>query len=188
MSRGRLAAAAAGAVLGGGSFSLCDASDAIVGAMQLPPLQQPAAAGGSGPSRTTAKEAAAGHLKIGVTMREVSEGTGEVALPGMVAIVHYTVTLVGDGTVLDDTRNSGVGDRRCASSPICRLTCACSWVLSRAIAISRSSSSAHNISGSAVILRTAIQNNTPSHRRYPSSSDTASRSASSLGPLTTRPC
>jgi hypothetical protein len=56
-------------------------------------------------------------------MREVSEGTGEMALPGMTAIVHYTVTLVGDGTILDNTRTSGFGDRRCytrrAADPTC---------------------------------------------------------------------
>lgn len=113
LSRRGLAVAAAGATLSCSSFSLVYASDGPVGAMQLPPSQQPAAAGGSGPSTTTAKEAATGHLKIGVTMREMSEGTGEVALPGMMAIVHYTVTLVGDGTILDDTRTSGFGDRRC---------------------------------------------------------------------------
>lgn len=113
LSRRGLAVAAAGATLSGSSFSLVYASDGPVGAMQLPPSQQPAAAGGSGPSTKTAKEAATGHLKIGVTMREMSEGTGEVALPGMMAIVHYTVTLVGDGTILDDTRTSGFGDRRC---------------------------------------------------------------------------
>ena len=47
----------------------------------------------------------------GISLMEVREGEGEVAAEGTWATVHYTVRLVGDGTVIDETRNSGCGDR-----------------------------------------------------------------------------
>lgn len=61
-------------------------------------------------AEASAEEAPSG-LRIGVTMREVREGSGEQAASGMLATVHYTVRLVGDGTLLEDTRNSGYGER-----------------------------------------------------------------------------
>eukprot|EP00967_Tisochrysis_lutea_P155175 scaffold309959_cov39-Tisochrysis_lutea.AAC.2 len=117
-----VALATAGSVLSGCTRAACEAAGQPVGAMLVhaPQMQQVGEPSGSRGNRTQ-KEAVTGHLKIGVTMREVQEGEGEVAMPGMVAVVHYIVTLVGDGTVLDNTRTSGHGDRRC-EAPAQQLT------------------------------------------------------------------
>jgi hypothetical protein len=47
----------------------------------------------------------------GVSLKEVRAGDGQHVAEGMWVVVHYVVRLVGDGTVLDDTRRSGCGDR-----------------------------------------------------------------------------
>ena len=47
----------------------------------------------------------------GLSVKEVKLGDGRMAAQGMWVTVHYCVKLVGDGTVLDDTRKSGFGDR-----------------------------------------------------------------------------
>ena len=47
----------------------------------------------------------------GVSIKELQPGTGERAELGMWVAVHYTIRLVGDGSVLVDTRTSGYGDR-----------------------------------------------------------------------------
>ena len=47
----------------------------------------------------------------GVSIKELQPGTGEHAELGMWVAVHYTIRLVGDGSVLVDTRTSGYGDR-----------------------------------------------------------------------------
>jgi len=47
----------------------------------------------------------------GVSLKELSCGRGRPALPGSWVSVHYSARLVGDGTILEDTRSSGRGDR-----------------------------------------------------------------------------
>ena len=47
------------------------------------------------------------HLSI----REVQDGGGAIAEPGMWVSVHFTAKLVGDGTIVEATRSSGLGDR-----------------------------------------------------------------------------
>ena len=44
-------------------------------------------------------------------MRDMQVGTGAVATEGSWASVHYVCKLLGDGTVVEDTRNTGWGDR-----------------------------------------------------------------------------
>jgi|TARA_B100000513_G_scaffold190105_1_gene114302 hypothetical protein len=50
-------------------------------------------------------------LRTGVALKEIQEGTGTVAGMDMWVNVHYRVTLLGDGSIIDDTRTSGCGDR-----------------------------------------------------------------------------
>ena len=52
-------------------------------------------------------EMAPPHLSI----REILLGNGSAAEPGMWVSAHVRVTLLGDGTVVEDTRKSGRGDR-----------------------------------------------------------------------------
>ena len=47
----------------------------------------------------------------GVSIKEIKPGSGAEAYPGSWVTCHYRVTLVGDGTVLDDTRGPGLGSR-----------------------------------------------------------------------------
>ena len=47
------------------------------------------------------------HLSI----RELHEGSGPAAEAGMWVRVHITTSLVGDGTLVEATRTSGLGDR-----------------------------------------------------------------------------
>ena len=46
-----------------------------------------------------------------LSMRELCEGDGPTARTGAWVTCHYIVRLVGDGTVIEDTRTSGLGDR-----------------------------------------------------------------------------
>ena len=46
-----------------------------------------------------------------LSIREVRDGDGETAVTGKWVSVHYTTRLVGDGSVIEDTRTSGYGDR-----------------------------------------------------------------------------
>lgn len=46
-----------------------------------------------------------------MSLKEIVTGDGPIAQPGLWVAVHYTVTLVGDGTVLEETQRSGLGDR-----------------------------------------------------------------------------
>ena len=46
-----------------------------------------------------------------ISLRELHEGDGAVAEAGAWVTVHYTVTLLGDDTVIEETRTSGYGDR-----------------------------------------------------------------------------
>jgi len=110
-------------MLGGGSCALAsDSKDPVVvavdpvGVMRIPPPLAVATDPEAEETAMTPEDAVKRRMHIGATLRELSEGSGDVALPGMKAYVHYTVTLVGDGTVMDDTRNSGFGDRRYGST------------------------------------------------------------------------
>ena len=47
----------------------------------------------------------------GVSIKDLSEGEGERANYGMWVAVHYTVRLIGDDSILADTRTTGYGDR-----------------------------------------------------------------------------
>ena len=47
----------------------------------------------------------------GLSIKELSKGDGAFAEPGSWLTLHYRVVLVGDGSVVDDTRSSGYGDR-----------------------------------------------------------------------------
>ena len=46
-----------------------------------------------------------------LSIRELREGSGEMAMPGTWVSVHYTIRLVGDGTVIEATKTSGMKDR-----------------------------------------------------------------------------
>ena len=46
-----------------------------------------------------------------LSIREVREGDGAMAQTGMWVKVHYTTRLIGDGSLIEDTRTSGFGDR-----------------------------------------------------------------------------
>ena len=48
---------------------------------------------------------------VGVSIKDLNLGEGDRADHGMWVAVHYTVRLLGDDTVLEDTRTSGYGDR-----------------------------------------------------------------------------
>ena len=47
----------------------------------------------------------------GVSIKDLGEGEGERADYGMWVAVHYTVRLLGDDSILADTRTTGYGDR-----------------------------------------------------------------------------
>eukprot|EP00964_Phaeocystis_antarctica_P075266 scaffold46411_cov68-Phaeocystis_antarctica.AAC.6 len=47
----------------------------------------------------------------GVSIKDLGEGEGERANYGMWVAVHYTVRLLGDDSILADTRTTGYGDR-----------------------------------------------------------------------------
>ena len=47
----------------------------------------------------------------GVSIKDLGEGQGERANYGMWVAVHYTVRLLGDDSILADTRTTGYGDR-----------------------------------------------------------------------------
>ena len=47
----------------------------------------------------------------GVSIKDLGEGEGECAHHGMWVAVHYTVRLLGDDSILADTRTTGYGDR-----------------------------------------------------------------------------
>ena len=49
--------------------------------------------------------------RSGLTIRELKEGTGDLAAPGSWASIHYVVKLLGDGTIVEDTTSSGWGSR-----------------------------------------------------------------------------
>ena len=51
------------------------------------------------------------HRPKSVSIRELHEGHGPVAETGSWVTVHYKVTLLGDDSVLEETRTSGYGDR-----------------------------------------------------------------------------
>ena len=44
-------------------------------------------------------------------MRDLHVGTGDLAEPGSWASVHYVVKLLGDNTIIEDTRSTGWGSR-----------------------------------------------------------------------------
>ena len=48
---------------------------------------------------------------VGVSIKDLGEGEGERADYGMWVAVHYTVRLLGDDSILADTRTTGYGDR-----------------------------------------------------------------------------
>lgn len=52
-----------------------------------------------------------GSMKNRLSMKELYAGQGAPALPGMWATCHYRISLVGDGTVIEDTRGPGRGSR-----------------------------------------------------------------------------
>lgn len=51
------------------------------------------------------------HCFKSVSIRELQEGNGTMAEAGSFVTVHYRVTLIGDDTIVEDTRASGYGDR-----------------------------------------------------------------------------
>lgn len=66
------------------------------------------AEGAETPTQARAKARAHG---VGVSIKDLGEGEGERAHHGMWVAVHYTVRLIGDNSILVDTRTSGYGDR-----------------------------------------------------------------------------
>ena len=47
----------------------------------------------------------------GVSIKEIKPGSGAEAFPGAWVACHYKIIVVGDGSVLDDTRGPGLGSR-----------------------------------------------------------------------------
>ncbi|KAL1508568.1 hypothetical protein AB1Y20_004667 [Prymnesium parvum] len=52
-----------------------------------------------------------GAMGHGASLKEIAPGEGRMAELGMWATCHYRMTLVGDGTLLEDTRHTGKHDR-----------------------------------------------------------------------------
>ena len=60
---------------------------------------------------TLAEPQKAGSAELGVTIKDLKPGDGAVAATGDWVELHYVVRLLGDGSVIEDTRASGYGDR-----------------------------------------------------------------------------
>ncbi len=66
---------------------------------------------GCGEAAEEMRGAMAERCATGVSIKDLRCGSGPPATEGSWVSVHYVVRLVGDGTILDDTRRSGLGDR-----------------------------------------------------------------------------
>lgn len=104
----RVGAAAVGAAASVPAFALADSAPATASSEAAKELQLQLTIEHDG------LEISPPHLSI----REIREGNGAVVEPGMWVHAHAVVTLVGDGTVVEDTRTSGKGDRD-YGEPLC---------------------------------------------------------------------